>query len=737
MEQQFGSDPFDARVHLLDYWYIIRMRLGLFTAVFCSVVLLAVIVSLLQKPVYQGTCQLLIEPSSVQVTQLQGVYDPMESVRDFQARRDYLQTQMELIKSDKVLAEAFEHFGFETSPVFMNALERIKAFRNHVTVEATRNTFLVNVSFKWGEPRLAADVANFLAERYVSDFRQRQSGLSGAGVDKLREQLVEMRKARQEAVEALVAFKQENRIIDLEDAQELLVAQMSKLNEALVEAQVDEVTNKAVVDSVERWRIAGGELGTVPEVLRNPSITSFKLQVLSAQADLIDLQRKYGESHQAVQTQERVVKAMEDAVATEMSNSIESAQVLYERASLRSQFLSDALQELETRSFGLDKLAGEYRILADAYAAVEETYRFLINRINEINITQGTENLEGGGNILITDKAQTPKTRIAPRRSRNVALAGVAGLVLAAGLCFFLDYMDSTVKNKDELEGIMGGAAVLGFVPRLEDATEETQAVESSSSTLAEAFRTIRTSLGLSFAGRRQRCFVITSAAPGDGKTLSAFNLAVSFARDGKRVLLMECDMRRPRLRKLIGDAAPGKDEAGLSKVLVGADVLKDVVWSHPGVGNLEIAFCGQVPPNPAELLSSPRFDQVMKEAAEAYDMIVIDSPPILNVADTSIVAGKGWPLVFVARAFKTDRRQAMAAAEQAATVQGTVVGCIINNAEAPRKAYYGSYYGSRYYYRGRYGYGGYGGYGYGTYGYGGYASHEEPETGKDAEKEA
>jgi non-specific protein-tyrosine kinase len=342
-------------------------------------------------------------------------------------------------------------------------------------------------------------------------------------------------------------------------------------------------------------------------------------------------------------------------------------------------------------------------VLEDTWKSTEDSFRAIINRINEVNVSKSTGELAAGGNIMIIDSAKPPPIRFSPRRVRNVAVAALAGLVLAAGLCLFLDYLDASIKSKEELEKVLGGVSVLGFVPRLSREGEETEAVSSSRSLIAESFRTIRTSLGLSYVGRQKRAFVVTSPDPGDGKTLSAFNLAVAFAHDNKRVLLMECDMRRPRLRKMFKGVqfARPADAPGLSKVLVQAAELAEVVCNYPELSSLDIAFCGAIPPNPAELLGGPRFQDVLKQALAQYDIVILDSPPVLSVADCTILAGFGLPVVFLVRAFKTDRHRAALAAEQIRNVQGTIVGAVINSSDAPHRGYYyaGYQYGGRYHY--------------------------------------
>lgn len=684
--------------HLLDYWHILRLRLGTLIATLVLVETAVALYSFLAVPIYRAECALQIEPSAVRVTELKGAYDPADMARDYQARRDFLQTQIEIIRSERLLSQVFDHFRFEDMAEFRESDDPLTPFAKLFDVAPRLNTYIVDLSFDWHEPRLAAQVTRYLAELYVNDYRERQLGISGRGVAKLREQLGEIREARQDALQTLTDFKRKHRLIDLDDAQRLLVERMSALTKELVEARVEKITAEAAVRSIASWQEQGGDVAQTPEVVDNTSVTTFRLEEVRARAELLELLNKFGRTHPTVQTQEKVVETMREAVEREVRNSIQSARLIHERARLRAQLLTTSVETLEEWTFALDEVSATYRILEDTYKATEDSYRLLINRINEINITQATGEVEAGGNIMVVEQA-TPPTRPAfPRKKLNLALGGMLGLILGAGLCLFLDYLDSTIKSKDEVEQLVH-APVIGFVPPLTAGDADLAAFRESGCALAEAFRTIRTSLGLCLLGQRCQTFLVTSASPSEGKTLVALNLALALARDGKKVLLLEGDMRRPRLSKVFAkEREGGVETAGLSSVLVGAARLEDAVWPVPAEPKLHVAFCGPIPPNPAELLGTSRLQELLDEARERFDSIILDAPPLLNVADASVLASSGIPVLLVVRVFSTERQSVILSADQLRRVQGQLVGTIVNNADAPQRGHYGYYYGGRYY---------------------------------------
>ncbi len=687
----------ETEIHLLDYWNIIRLRLTVFISVFIFVIVSAGLYVLVKTPVYRAETKLLIEPSGgLKLTNVEGVYDPSSSIRDFQARQEYLTTQMELITADNLLAKVFTDFKFANMPEFRNSNNYLEKFRDMFDVSLMRKTFLVTVAFDWKDPVLAAKISRTLSDLYVKEYKKRAMGFSESGISNLQDQLSTIKEARQEALKILLDYKIQNKMIDLDDAHKLLLDRMVKLNESLIEAKVEEIRSRAALKSINESESIQEAVKNFPEIFENPTITAFKLQKLKAQAESLGLLSNYNDSHPKVKNQKVIVQEISKAVDEEIAISLSTVTVLHDRAVLLVKLLSQGLQELKEESFTLDAQTAEYKTLKDIYDSKDKMYKFVLNRINEINISKSSGDVDAAGNINIITPAKVPHKIHAPRKIRILAIAFVLGIMLAGGTCFGLDYIDTTVKYKEEVETCLQ-APVLGFIPKLPSTDKETVALTNPKGTFAEAFRTIRTSLGLSILGRTMKTCAVTSTVPSEGKSITAFNLALSFAREDKKVLLMECDMRRPRLKHVIGEYCPDNIEKGISSVIVGLDKLEDITFNLPDLESLDIALCGHIPPNPSELLSSENFTKLLEEVQDKYDMVVLDAPPVLNVTDSVILAGAKIPIVFVSRVFYTDKKQVTIASEQIRNVQGAIIGGIINNVDAPSRGSYGYYYGGYY----------------------------------------
>jgi capsular exopolysaccharide synthesis family protein len=355
---------------------------------------------------------------------------------------------------------------------------------------------------------------------------------------------------------------------------------------------------------------------------------------------------------------------------------------------------------------GLDQLRVAYQELKDAHDTVHKTYRAIIQRIDEIEISSaaGTEE----DNIFVIASAQAPLKKAKPKRLQAIGLAFLLGPMLGVGLAFFLQYLDTTVKTREDVEQATG-LPVLGYVPALREevngdaaATERSGydllAVERPRSALAEAFRSLRTALSFSTGAQGIRSLLVTSPSPLEGKSLVSINLALTFAQAGKRVLLVDSDLRKPRIHKTFGLSPT----VGLSNLLTSEDAMRlDEVVQPTQVENLYVLPSGPRPPNPAELLATERMRGLLREMEERFDRVIFDTPPVVNVTDATILMHFVGGGLVVVRGFTTQRELAQRASELLQGTQGRMLGVILNNADTPRGAYgyEGYYYYSSYYY--------------------------------------
>lgn len=687
---------------VFDYVDMIRGRLWLFIAIpvlFLSVAFFRIYTA---TPIYESTCQLQIQHRPMNVSGFQSVYDPLAGMRDLD---QHVNTEIQLMQTPEVLNQAIAELNLDATASFETG-NPVGTLARNLRISKQANTFLINVAYRSPDAAQAARIANFLGDLYVRRYQERRHEVSGGGMSRLREQLEKIAVARDEALQDLTGFKRQHGIMDMDYERELFSQRISALTQVLIDAEMTERQAQEAVSTIEAWK-AEGHLGAIVHISDNRFAQTFRMEQLRMQMELPAILSKFGQGHSEVRTKQQIIGNLENAVANEIETSLVSLRLKQQRAARRREIIEQAIAGLENQMMDLDSLGAHYYRLQDTYKATENAYRKVISRINDINISIHTDELDANDFLRVARRAEPRSTPVWPNRRETLARAGFLGLAAGAGLCILLGMLDPSVKHKAEIDRCLKGATVLGSVPSRPDGQGELVAAEDAQSVQAEAFRSIRTSLSLCLAGRKERCFAVTSSGPGDGKTTVALNLAIALAKDGKKVLLMECDMRRPRFQKVFGNSVDIADCKGVSQLLVGDDKLRDAVTPFKQQEGLDVVLCGPVPPNPGELLGTERFDNLLQEAKEQYDYVIIDSPPLLNVADAAILAGHNVPLLFVVRLFRTTRHDLRMAYERIQTIQAKCTGLIINQAEVPKHSGYGYYrYGHYRHYTDGYAYG-------------------------------
>ncbi len=691
-------------------------RRYLCTAICGGVIALALAYCYLSTPIFLARCRMLVEPGNLKVTQIQDVYES-EFGTDSRSRDAFMTTQIQLITSDHILARVFEHFKFAEKESFAAAREPLRVLEKLIEIKQVPNTNLLDIGFRSDNAAFSAEVSNFIARTYMDDSSRRASGFSQRGLEKLEDELLNMENGRMKAISRLNEYKKKHDILSVEASQSLGIARLTELDRASVNAQEALASAQATMEAIEQWRREGKRLDSIPEAISNPTLTQFKSARLQAQASLVRTLQDFGPGHKSVEIQRMVIRDMDKAIAEETENSLISAQARLEQARVRSNIINEerALATKELKQ--LDQIADEYKMLEDNLTASEKAYQLVLQRVNELKISRSADS-GAGGTFQIIVPATPPMKAAYPQKPKVMVISALAAGMFSVLLCIVLELLDRTLKRREDVENI-SGLPVYGFIPFAdgEKGREDFTAYDKPQSQLAEAFRALRTSLSLSEAGRKARILAVTSAVTGDGKSFTSLNLAVTYARAGKRVLLIDADMRRHRLSSLL--RTEDFPEEGLSNVLAGTfsmEYLPALLRSPMQGLPLEFLNSGPVPPNPAELLSGEMLQPFMDDLLRQYDIVIVDAPPVLAVSDTrTLAAVPGLHFLAVVRMLSTEKKQLAVMMDALHTVGANIIGTVMNHAEL-KAGKYGSYgYG--------YGYG----YRYDNYGYGGAAASHSP----------
>lgn len=716
----------DVREYLQVLWTYKWLILGV------TVVVSAVVVfwTLRQPKVYQATCTVEYDPNPVTPLGSE-VEDFANPIGSFWMSREFFATQNRIIASRTVAARVVEQLDLHTNPAFFGVSEAeqeswegasvedaARLLQTRLTVEAVDDTRIVAIRVTDSDPERASTIANSVADEYIDKTLEDRSGSTDLAEERLGTQSDELRAELQQSELALHRFKQEHNVlsVSMEDRQNILASDIqhhnAKLQEARsrrrqLEARLSRIQGLVSHDDVEAAAAA------FPD---NEALTGMRAELRTKVAEQESLSRRYGPNHQRMQTLEDEVGALREQMRREMQGLLQAAQAdVDEVRRLESGHRAD-LEAAHASGFELNLLEIEYQRLNRDREDNAKNYELVRGRTNETTLTRRYQTTF----VRPLDRALTPRTPVSPNFTTNAAGGLGAGLALGLALAFLLSRLDRRLKAVADVE--QTGLTVLGILPRIDQGEEAQPAYAAGNgngkrrrrrqpqvaaggsardlfvhthpmSAAAECCRTIRTNLTFMSADEPLRTLVITSASPREGKTTVTANIAISLAQSGKRVLLVDTDLRRPRIHRAFGVSS----SRGVTSVIVGDARLEQVV-QPTDIPNLDVLACGPIPPNPSELLHSQRFAELVQDALERYDRIIFDSPPLGAVTDAAVLAPQLDAALLVVKAHSTTRDALASALRQLSDVAANVVGGVLNDVDPKRKGYgTGDYY---YYYR-------------------------------------
>lgn len=705
----------DRQIHLLDYWQVLVKRRFIIYSALILVTGLVTLGSFLVRPMYTATVQVQIEKRNPNVLPFEQV---MTTYSDF--RDDFYETQSRLIQSRSVARAVVRKLDLTNHELFRrnpsgsarpltpDQVETMVAdrLRRVLKVELIRNSRLANLTYVSADPEMSAQVANAIAEAYMEFNSQNAYNTTERAADSISRQADTLRKEIDVKERELQKYAREQEIIPLDDTQNVTTQKLNDLNTAYTKAQTARIEKEAKYAALKET-----PPDSISEVMSNELIQTLAAKRAELEREHAQMSSRFKADWPAMARIKSEMEKTDTRLQTEKDDLYRrlmgASRELYMAAMKEEESLGRALeaQKNEAQEAGLRGI--EYKNLKSTVENRRRTLEALVQRQSEADSTAGMTGTPFS-NVRIVDRAETPRTPSSPRKMLNFLLSLVAGLGLGVGLAFFFDYMDDSVNTAEDL-GKAAGLACLGVIPAHDLQARRLRVVRSKGhaddesrpeidlavlrdarSQVAEAFREVRTALLVSSPGRAPKSLLVTSSQPREGKTSTALNLAVTLSQLNRKVLLVDADLRRPRLHKALGLT----NESGLSNVLSGGEDLATVVIPA-GPPNLFLLASGPPPPNPAELLDSPEFVRLTERLAaeEAYDHVIYDSPPLLSVADAAIIAGRMDGVILVVQSSSTPRDLVGRAAEKLRVVKARVVGALLNKVDVSSPGgYYRSY---------------------------------------------
>jgi succinoglycan biosynthesis transport protein ExoP len=685
------DDASQEPLHLRDYWHVILRRRRLVAIVFLLIVAAGAARVLLVKRLYQGTVQILIE------RQLPNVLDFENSTVAKEMWEDFYQTQYRLLQSRLLARKVIERLNLLQDPDFVDpstpvapppsatgtspAMEMlIDTFLDRLKVEPVKNSQLLTVGFRSYRPQLAAQVANTLTQIYIQqvlEFHNSTSAETGAWLGGKTE---EQARKVEEAERALQKFNEGEGLVNIEERRTLLEQKLKDLGSSLTAAKTRRLDKEALY----RQMRSSANPEELPEVIASGFIQSLRSELATLERQGAQLTAKgYLEQHPEVVKVREQIDATRQKIAAEARRFVRGAENDYRVAADQERSVAAALESAKSEALDLSQRSLKYDSLKRDLDASKKLSDNMLTREKETNVARNAE----VSNVRVVDAAAEPQDPVRPRPIRDTALSIVLGLVLAVGAAFFRDYLDNSVGKPSDVRRL--GLPLLGIIP--EGNAKNGGLVVTNGhrkEPFSEGYRVLRAALH-GPAGQGQ-VLVVTSTLPGEGKSLTAVNLALSLASADERVLLVDADMRRPTLNTLLGM----RRTPGLCEVLTGVAGLEAAVQRVPGT-RLRILTAGTpVESNPADLLATSGFRELLMTLRASYDRIVLDTPPAGALADALTLSPLAEGVLVVARCGKVTGSALSQALERLAQARAHVVGVVLNRARPERHQYdYGPYF--------------------------------------------
>ncbi len=674
--------------------------------------------ALKQPKIYQARCSIQIEPRAPNVLGRRENNEVVDiGAGAFWSNREYFETQYRILESRDLAEVVAKRLNLQKDPRFWHQavgtqadrsiLEAAQSLQHMLKVEPIKDTRLVWLYIKHTDPEVAELLANTIAQAYIDRNLERAMGSTEGALGWLNEQLNKLRDTVTTSEQKLYEFKKDRNVLSLslEDRQNLTSSELTQISALLVKTKTErmelEAQKSAMADALKLtlqadlgWTKRSGDL----------VLQGLKSQYSKDAVDLSSLQAKYGPSHPSVRSLEAQSKGVLEQIQAHVKSLMDGIETEYQAKVKSEKSLKTLLDSIHKQGVELSLMAIDYNKLAREKDQSTKLFDLVLARSKETDLARYLH----FNNISLLDSALRPDGPISPKVGMIIAISALLGLIFGIAFAFLIEFLDFTVRSYEDAQresnapllGVLAGRETFlartkyskygsgGESDGLREALERNGfdliAATHPHSIIAEAARSIRTNLLFMATDQGIRRVLVTSPGPSEGKTFVATTLAIILAQSGKRVLICDTDLRRPRLHKIF----PGQGARGVTDVLAGQCVAADVV-EQTTIPNLAVALAGPIPPNPAELLHSTRFADLLNQLNEMFDVVILDSPPLGAVTDAAILSRVVDGTILVARHGRTHKASLRHGSRQLRRLGSRIFGVILNDADFSRGSYY------------------------------------------------
>jgi len=718
---------------LLAWWRVIQKRRWTVVAAFCVLLGIVLVGSLEQKPLYRAKALIEIDKESP------GVFTPQELFQLDEVSDSYLETQYRVLTSNDLAERVVRQLGLDRNPEFLPSAglwrwsanagpapsrstvspaaspgppaqeSVVRKFQDQLDIRPIRRSRAVEIRFDSQDPDLAMRVVNALAENYIQKNLEARWDASQKTSEWLSQQLRDLKTKLENSEDDLQKYAAKNGLLYLEtekgNTESIINQSVRELQEELTRAQADRMDKESVFRLVQ-----SGDYASLPNVFDNRLLQDLTVRLADLEREHAQLAVTFTEEYPRVRQIQSQITEIESLLDRERWRAAQKISNDYFAALRREKLVQQAFAEKQAQANLVAEKSVQYGILSREVDTNKGLYDGLLQRLKEAGVSAGLK----ASNIRIVDPGSVSLKPISPNIPLSLGLAAFLGLGLGVSLAFLREHLDQTIRDGEDVARVLS-VPVLGLVPRVEFADPRkkrhiaaadrgfTQGLDGTgaeatvalmlnpirnnqrvlnASAFSEAFRELRTSVILSAQGRRANTILVTSAGPGEGKTTVAVHLAASLALLGQPVLLIDADLRRPSIQKYFP-----QEGSRLSSYLEGQGAWQEMV-APTFVYRLSVLHCGPVPENPSELLSSERMRALLRESIATYRFVILDSPPILNGADSRILGSMAGATILVVKSGATPRQVVQYAGLQARSVGTNLIGVALSHVDPSSNRY-------------------------------------------------
>jgi capsular exopolysaccharide synthesis family protein len=679
LRESHGTDLYAAYTAIHDdpatdyrkYIAILIKQRWLIAGVAALLLAVGLVYTLLQTPVYRASATIQIERQAANFSGIAGLEQA-----DASRSGEFYQTQYELLKSRALAQRVVSNLGLadaaEAPDIAAREAMAVQGVLDGMSVEPVRASSIVRINFDGPDPRLAQRVADAIAETFIASNVERTFEASAYARQFLEERLQKLRLKLEESERELVAYAEQQDILEIGSGPPLSAVNLAETNEALGEAAKERMRHEL------RWLQAEATAGTdLPQSLETTAMQDLRAQRNELSLTYEPKRQDFKPAHPGMVRLRTRIDEIDRQMEAEADRIRASLRVNHEASLKEEQVLLRRMEELKSEVMDHQKRNIQYTILQREVDTNRSLYEGLLQRYKEIGVAGGIDSQNAASNVSILDHAQVPTSPYKPRLVLNLAGALVIGLALGGVAAFGREFFDNSFHVPEDLEEGLG-LPLLGVIPLSNEATDIERILDDHRSPQNEAYRSLRAALQFSSAAGTPKSILVASALQSEGKSTAAVNLAAQCARIGLRVLLIDADLRKPSLHLMLG--CDGR--VGLSQYLAEASAPPEGLQTT-ALPSLALLPGGPVPPDPAGLLSGTRMASLIAAGTEEFDLVVVDGPPVGGLADAPLLASMCLGTLLVVEADNTHRGAVMAAVKRLQFARAEVIGVVLNKFDA------------------------------------------------------